>query len=293
MGLDERRTAHALAISLNLIAGTSGRFRTGLSPRWLLHATGVTNGSLAARAAAAGFEGDLALLDRDWLAESHGVAFLPATMLAMLDKPPYGQLSMKPYPSAKQAIAAIEALRALVAEGLRPSAITALRVNVPSAYQRMIDSKADPANRATTFSSVRYQMALALFAPRALDDVAREQMPWTPEMAAFMDKVTVTADGKLDDAYPRRWPAEVTVETAAGTMTRRLMAPLGDPETALDDGALADKARRMLSPAFDAAEIDGWLRAAREALSPAHAGRALKLLAQLALPNMERMEKVS
>jgi len=295
--LDARRTAHALAMSLNLIAGASGRFRTGLSPRWLLHASGVTAGALAARAAAAGFEGDLALLDRDWLTETHGVAFSAELMLTGLDVKPYGQLSMKPYPSAKQAIPAIEALRALVAEGLRPEEIRKVRVKVPRAYQRMIDSQADPTNRSTTFSSLRYQMALALFAPRSLYDIARERMPMTPEMIAFMAKVTVAADSALDSHYPRRWPAEVMVETGKGQVTRRLIAAPGDPESAFGEAALADKAQRMLSPTLAKGEIDAWMRTAREALSPERSVNALKILSmiaapQLTRPTMDQMEKV-
>jgi 2-methylcitrate dehydratase PrpD len=264
LGLSEAQTAHALSIALTLTAGGSGRFRQGQSPRWLLHGTAVRAGTLAAKAAAVGFTGDPGLLDREWLAQSHGVALDVEPMLAELGKAPsaYGALSIKPYSSAKQAIAAVEALRAIVADGVAPDAIRGVTVRVPPAYVGMIGGNVDINNRATTFASVRYQMALALFHPESLYDIERERLPLDERMTAFMGTIKVEADEALAAHYPTRWPATVVVDAGGRPIERTVLDATGDPGRPVDDRVLADKAARILDPLVGAKERDAWLDAA-------------------------------
>lgn len=268
LGLTETQTAHALSIALTLTAGGSGRFRQGPSPRWLLHGTAVRAGYLAAKAASAGFAGDPGLLDRAWLERSHGVVLDVERMLAGLGEAPsvYGALSIKPYSSAKQAIAAVEALRAVVADGIAADAIRAITVRVPPAYAGMIGANVDINNRATTFSSVRYQMALALFHPESLSDIERESLPFDERITRFMAAITVEADESLAPHYPARWPATVTVDVGGTPIERTVLDAPGDPDRPFDDKALADKAGRILNPLVGAKECDAWLDAASASL---------------------------
>ena len=264
LGLTEAQAAHALSIALTLTAGGSGRFRQGLTPRWLLHGTGVRAGYLAAKAGQAGFMGDRGLLDREWLKESHGVALDIGRFFDGLGAAPsaYAELSLKPYSSAKQAIAAVEALRAIVADGVAAEAIRAVTVRVPSAYAGMISAAVDVANRSTTFASVRYQMALALFHPEALYDIERGRLPLDARMNAFMATVKIEPDESLASGYPSRWPATVVVDAGGAPIERTVMDALGDPGNRLDDDEVADKAMRILDPIVGAEERAAWLEAA-------------------------------
>ena len=264
LGLNEAKTVSALSIALTLTAGGSGRFRQDLSPRWFLHGMGVRSGYLAAKAAEAGYVGDAGLLDRDWLQHSHGVALDINRLFEGLGKGRsiYSELSMKPFSSAKQAVAAIEALRLIVADGVAPESIRAVTVRVPKAYVGMIEGAGDSKNRATTFASVRFQMALALFHPNSLFDVARDKLPWDERMAAFVGKVKVEAADELAAHYPAHWPASVVVEAEGTSVTRTVIDALGDPASPLSEAALTDKAHRVLDPMVGADACKGWLDAA-------------------------------
>lgn len=281
--LDAAQAANALSIALTFTSGGTGRFAAGKTPRWLLHAQAVRSGLVAARAAREGYAGDTDLLDRPWLKDTHGLEAEPEALTAGLGEASvYADLSLKPWCSAKQAIGAVAALRALLDEGLRPEAVRAIRVRVPPAYARMIDAPADPARRSSTFASVRYQLALAAFAPASLFDVERADLPWDERITAFMAKIAVAPDEGLQAHYPRRWPAALDVETDIGPLAAEVVEAPGDPapERRLDDAALAEKAHRILDPELGAARADALIGAARAALDePAAAARLVTLLA--------------
>jgi 2-methylcitrate dehydratase PrpD len=225
---------------------------------------GVRSGYLAAKAADAGYVGDPGLLDRDWLAHSHGVALDLNRLFDGLGKGRsiYRELSMKPFSSAKQAVAAIEALRSILAEGVAPESIHAVTVRVPKAYVGMIEGAGDAKNRATTFASVRFQMALALFHPASLFDVARDKLPWDERMAAFVGKVKVEVADELASYYPARWPASVVVDAEGSLITRTMLDSPGDPVCPLSEASLVDKGHRVLDPMIGTDACTGWLDAA-------------------------------
>jgi 2-methylcitrate dehydratase PrpD len=250
LGLTAAQTANALSIALALTAGGSGRFDHGTSPRWVLHAVAVRAGCLAARAAGAGFGGDLDLLDRNWLEASHGVALRREILFDGLGQGPsaYTQLSIKPFCSAKQAIAAMQAFRELLDEGLDPQTARRITVRVPPAYAKMIDRRPEAGSRSSTFASARYQMALAAFRPDGLFEIGRDAPQADARMTALMDKIEIAPDEQLAPLYPKAWPASVTVETESGVRERRVIDALGDPANRLSAAALLDKAKRVLEP---------------------------------------------
>ena len=257
--LNERQTETALSIALTLSAGGVGRFEKGLSARWLLHAIAVRCGYVAALAAEAGFAGDPELFDRDWLKRSHGVEIDLARLLDGLGAGDsvYTQLSMKPYCSAKQAIAPTEAFRGLLGEGLRPEDMRRIIVRAPSEYVKMIDRMPESGNRSSTFASVRYQIALAAYHPERLTDIERAQTAIDAAMAALMNKIEIEADDAFRTVYPKYWPASVTIEMDTGSRERTVIEAPGDPQRRLSGSALAEKGRCVLEPLAGA-------RAARE-----------------------------
>ena len=260
IGLNVGQTAQALAIALTLTAGGSGRFRQGLSPRWFMHGTAVRAGYMAARAAQAGFCGDLGLLDRDWLEKTHGAALDTAILLDGLgETSAYPALSIKPYCSAKQAIAATEAFRKLLADGLKVEDIRSITVRVPPAYADMISGQADPKNRSTTFSSVRYQMALAAFALDGLYDVCRDRIIWNDRITDLMGRISVEKQPDLTRHYPQRWPAQIVAESSAGPRQIEIIDATGDPGARFDDAAILDKASRVLDPLVVPGAAAKWL----------------------------------
>ena len=268
-GLDEARTGHALSLAFMLMAGGVGRIHGAPSGRWFLYANAVAGGVAAAEAARADYRGDQQLLDKNWLADTHGIALDRARLAAGLATGSvYAALSIKPFCSAKQAIAAVEAFQAIVREeNVRSDAITKIRVRVPPAYAGMIATHAEPGARQSTLVSVAYQIALAALAPERLYDVDRSAPGADTDVVQFAAKVDVTPEVALESFYPRHWPAEVEVEVGGKILKRRVVAAAGDPEHPLGRAAVDDKAHRVLDTMLGSARVDEWLTLCHGALT--------------------------
>ncbi len=267
-GLNESRTGHALSLAFMLMAGGVGRIHGAPSGRWFLYANAVAGGVAAAQAARADYCGDPALLDKSWLAETHGIALDCDRLSKNLGAPSvYSALSIKPVCSAKQGIAAIEAFRAILDGGVHGDAITKVRVRVPQAYAGMISTAAVRGARQSTLVSVAHQLALAARKPDGLYDIDRSAPGQDAEVAQFAAKVEVVADATLEIFYPRHWPAEVEVEAGGKLFRHRVVEAAGDPERPLGRAQLDDKARRVLDPLVGAARSGEWLALCHDALA--------------------------
>jgi 2-methylcitrate dehydratase PrpD len=66
------------------------------------------------------------------------------------------------------------------------------------------------------------------------------------QVTAFRDKVTMTLDPEVDNAYPARWIGKVSVRTTTGrTLEGRVDEPKGDPGNTLSRAELEAKALRL------------------------------------------------
>jgi 2-methylcitrate dehydratase PrpD len=276
-GFDARQTADALSLALMLSTRGTGRPHGSPSARWLMFAVAVASGLSAVEAVRAGYRGDPALLDGTGFEDSWGFALdRDQLAAASLAHSVYPELSMKPFCSAKQSIAAVEALRAILATGIGPGAIAAVRVRVPPAYAAMIGLKAQDQVRTTTLVSAARQLALLAFDPARLYDVDRGAAITDPAILAFEAKVEIVADAALAQYYPHDWPAEVEVVGMDGSTRRELViAAPGDPGRPLDQDALDDKAHRLLDRLIGRDGAAGLIGIARRGLADESGCRAL------------------
>ncbi len=174
LGLTADRTAHALALALVMSSGGVGRWGTGWIGRWLVLGQAARAGCTAALAAAEGYTGDVTLLDGDWLRRTHGIAHDAAILTEGLGaQSVLTALSIKPYCSAKQAIAAIYGLRSILSHGVDADEIERVRVAVPPQYKAMIDHGVIAGARISSITSAPYQLALIAYAPDGLHDIVR------------------------------------------------------------------------------------------------------------------------
>ena len=170
LGLTAEKTANALAIALTMTSGSPGK-PVGASPRWLLLGLAARAGCAAALAASEGYAGDRNLLDDDWMIRTHGIPCDTGPLVAAREgEGAVGALSLKPYCAAKQTIAAIDAFRELLSQGISPDDIVALRVAVPPAYAEMIGHRNAAAGRIARITSAAYQLALAAYRPEELGE---------------------------------------------------------------------------------------------------------------------------
>ena len=250
-GFDVGQTADALSLALMLSTRGTGRPHGSPSGRWVMFGLAVAAGLSAVAAVRAGYRGDPSLLDGTGFEDTWGFALDRERLTAATTHSVYPGLSMKPFCSAKQSIAAVEALRAILATGIAPGAITAVRVRVPPAYAGMVALKAQDKVRTTTLASAARQLALLACDPDRLYDVDRTRPGSDPAVNAtvlgFEAKVEIVAEPALAQYYPNEWPAEVEVMLGDGSARRELVvsAP-GDPARPLDQAAIEDKAHRVL-----------------------------------------------
>jgi 2-methylcitrate dehydratase PrpD len=276
-GFDARQTAEALSLALMLSTRGTGRPHGSPSARWLMFAVAVASGLSAVAAVRAGYRGDPGLLDGTGFEDSWGFALdRDQLAAASLAHSVYPALSLKPFCSAKQSIAAVEALRAILATGIGPGSIAAVRVRVPPAYAAMVGLKAQDQVRTTTLVSAARQLALLTFDPERLYDVDRSEAITDPAILAFEAKVEIVADAALAQYYPHDWPAEVeVVGTDGSTRRERVIAAPGDPGRPLDQDALDHKAHRLLDRLIGHNGAAGLIGIARRGLADESGCRAL------------------
>src|SRR5436305_2412188 len=142
-------------------------------------------------------------------------------------------------------MAATQALRELMRDGATPGVMQDIRVAVPPPHIRMIDHGVVAGDRASHLTSVQYQMAMAAFRPDAVYDVGQSPGNLSPEITAFMGRITALGDDALLAEYPAIWPAHVSFRTSAGTVERTVTHVPGDPARPFDTAAVMEKFRRV------------------------------------------------
>jgi 2-methylcitrate dehydratase PrpD len=266
-GLDAKATANALAMGMAEATPGPGRPGPPLPSRWLILGEAARHGAMASRAAARGFTGDLDIVDGNWLKGGHGLEANPTAMTEGLGNgAALTSISLKPFCSAKQSVGAVSAMRNILARGVDPSAIRAVKVFVPEAYRAMISHPASAGNRSSSILSVAYQLGLAAHDPDGLYDVARERVAATGPVVEFAKKVTIAADPALAVHYPARWPARIEVETESGAASEEVVDAPGDPGKPLDMAGVRAKFHRVADRFLGPQAAEEWIAAAEAAL---------------------------
>jgi 2-methylcitrate dehydratase PrpD len=246
LGLDAAKTANAFAIALSLTSGALGT-PNGQSARWLLLGLAARNGCAAALMADEGYIGDHTLLDGDWLLRTHGISCDAATLLR--DRPDgdaINSISLKPYCCAKQCVAAIQAFRNVLDQGVAIEEIATVRVRVPRAYAAMIGHRQAADGRIRRLTSAAYNLAVAAYRPTELSGVSRFDQTTDPRIAAFMNCIEVQADDELARHFPQRWPARVDVTLKDGKLiSSTVLDTAGDPAKPFDAAEALAKFRHL------------------------------------------------
>jgi len=248
---DQDTTTHALSLALMMSSGRTSRFAGVPSGRWILIKEAVAAGIEAATAAHAGYKGDPELLDGDWMERAQGIAMNTAHLSPSASHSQALEgLSLKPFSTARQALAPTQALLDLIAEGLDPATIESIKVCVPPAYAGMISQKINPEIRGTGYVSVRFQMALAALRPLHLWDLDRSTVMRDQEVLAFAEKILVEACDELKTLYPACWPGEIEVRASGRNISRRVTQVRGDASLPLTPDARHTKTLNLLTPAI-------------------------------------------
>ena len=247
--LDVMQTAGALATALSASTGIAPPALAPDSSRSIALGFAAEYGVFAAMAAKQRALGDIQLLERR-AGRIAGVRISRGRLLqGARTRLFFDEISLKPYPIARQALAAVEACRELV--GRNTKGITAITVSVPSAQARIINHPSWPTNRMQSIAGVQYQIALALLAPERLMDLVRTPPFETPELRALAAKIRVREDARLELQYPETWPARVVVEWSGKGQSALVSTPRGDARYPMgwqDVLTKAPRYRKVLTP---------------------------------------------
>lgn len=256
-GLNERQTAHALSLALMMSSGRGGRFVSEPSGRWILMMGAVAVALKAVDAAACGFCGDLSLLDGPWLRNAVGGEPDISALTKDLDRcSAMKGLGLKPFSTARQALAPVQALLELINEGLDPAAVDRIEVFAPQAFASMISRPLEPL-RTSSYVNVGFQMALAALRPEGLFDLDRADAMVDPALCAFAERVRVAPEPALDTLYPAAWPGEICVYAGRERFRRRIEVAHGDAAQPLSPDDLRLKTCSLLRPVMSAAQAEG------------------------------------
>jgi 2-methylcitrate dehydratase PrpD len=147
-------------------------------------------------------------------------------------------------------MAATQALKELLAEGVAPDAVVRVGVAVLPPHLKMIDHGVAPGDRFSHLTSAPYQLALAAISP---DDAFRlTPGPIVPAVSSFMARIKVRAEEALLSAdYPRAWAAHVTVATHSKRYERTVTHVPGDPTRPFGEDELRQKFVRAVAPVLE------------------------------------------
>ncbi len=247
--LDATQTAHALALSLIMAAPGVGRHTATTTARWLAIGNAAARGLSAALAAEAGFTSDLDLADGEFMRNIYGIAPKVSALRDGLGETAIRQVSFKPWCAARQTMAAVQALKEILSEGVSVDSIDAIDVAVLPPHLKMIDHGVVAGDRFSHLTSVQYQMAVAALRPDTMLELGAPMEPISPLLRSFMARMNVRAEESLlAVAYPKSWPAQVTAVTATGRHERRVVHVPGDPARAMSEIDLKHKFCRLVAP---------------------------------------------
>src|SRR5881628_497129 len=251
--LNVSQTAGALSTALAAATGIAPPAVMENSSRWVSLGCAAEHGVAAAMAARQDALGDPQLLER-YRGRIAGVRISARRLLQGAGRVGrrflFDEIGLKPYPIARQALAAVEACRQLAGSGTK--GISAITVSVPSRQSRIIDRPARPSSRIQSITSVQYQIALALLSPNRLMEFDRTPPFQTETLRSLAAKVRVRRDARLEGQYPEMWPARVVVERSGKRKSIVVSTPLGDARNPMqwDDVLLKASRHRALLTAF-------------------------------------------
>jgi 2-methylcitrate dehydratase PrpD len=275
--LDVEATAHAVALALSASTAAIGRPSDQRTGRWFLFACAVANGVRAAQAARQGLQGDLGLLDGDWLERTRGIRFDPKPLQSQPSASLYSSLGLKPYCTARQCLAAGQAFRSLIEEGLDAAAARAVRVRVPPIYAGMISAKPNRHSRSTTLVGAPLQLALTALRPESRCLVDRTGIQTSETLFRYAERVSVVPDESLQRVFPRQWPAIVEVDSEQGTTSKAVFVVRGDPADRLTEADLVEKAHATLDAVLGRPAVSAWISKAMATFDDASACKRLAM----------------
>lgn len=245
LDLDEEQTLHALGNAGTQSSGFWQFMESGAMSKHLHAGRAAESGWLAAEMAQFGFTGSPEILEGEkGLYAGMCIDPIPGAVLADADSPWQLPLtSIKPWPSCRHTHPAIDC--ALELHGLLDGESIA-EVTVDT-YQAALDvcDRLNPENEYQAKFSLYHTVSIALLDGKV--DLSSFTKSARSQTELLRSNTLVNVADPFASAYPQSWGSGVTVKTKGGEPLRTQRKDCkGDPELALNDQEMHDKAANLI-----------------------------------------------
>src|SRR5579871_2103413 len=284
------QTLAAVVIAGSMAAGSMEFLAEGAWTKRIHPVLGAQNGIQAALLAAESFTGPRHILEgRDGFLQGYSRDPRPERLTQALGESfEILRTAVKPHACCRYMQGPIDAILGLTREhGIQPGAIAKIEVAVLEAGWGIVCEprarKYHPESIVDAQFSMPFGAAVAVVCGAAgLDQFTVEQIR-SPLLQRIMERVVLEKDNRLEETFPREWPARAAIHLTDGRSYEKFVRyPKGDPENPLTWEEMTAKFRSLadgILPADGCARVIGGIAAANPA--------ALVAVCRLSLPSAD------
>ena len=256
--LNQKKMTNALGIAGSQAAGSmeflaDGAFTKRLHPGWAAH-----SGMIAALLARENFTGPATIIEGKFgFLRAYSQGSNPDKILENWGNPyQVMKTSIKPHACCRYKQGPIDGILKIMGENeLSASDIEKVTVSILKAGYPIIaepkEMKYSPRSVVDAQFSMPFGAAVAILHGNATLDKYSMENIHSSRVKAMMDRILCVEDPDIEKEFPRKWPAVVSILTAAGKhYSTRIDYPKGDPENPLSWNELKDKFQDLVSPIF-------------------------------------------
>jgi 2-methylcitrate dehydratase PrpD len=268
LGLTAEQTLAAVGIAGSMAAGSMEFLAEGAWTKRIHPGLAARNGIEAALLAAEEFTGPRHMFEgRDGFLHSYSRNPVPECLTAGLGNS-YEILhtAVKPHACCRYMQGPIDAVLDLLREHrIEPNQVCKIEVAVLEAGWAIIaeprELKYNPESVVDAQFSMPFGAAVAVVCGGAgLDQFTLEQVR-SPRLREMMQKVVLVKDARLEETFPREWPARATIEIENGQQYEKFIRhPKGDPENPLTWDEMAAKFRSLAGVVLSPERCDEVIR---------------------------------
>ena len=261
LGLTAEQTLSAVGIAGSMAAGSMEFLAEGAWTKRIHPGLAAQNGIHAAMLAAEGFTGPQRILEgRDGFLQGYSRRPVPERLIDELGESfEILHTAVKPHACCRYMQGPIDAILELTREHkIEPGQVQRIEASVLEAGWDIVceprHKKYHPESVVDAQFSMAFGAAVAvLHGAAGLDEFTLEQVR-SPQVRRMMGKVTLLKDARLEENFPREWPARAAIYLSDGRRYEKFVRhPKGDPENPLTWEEMAAKFQALAGGVLSAA----------------------------------------
>jgi 2-methylcitrate dehydratase PrpD len=264
LGLTAEQTLAAAGIAGSMAAGSMEFLAEGAWTKRIHPGLAAQNGIHAALLAAEGFTGPQHILEgRDGFLHGYSRNPVPERLTANLGESfEILHTAVKPHACCRYMQGPIDAILAIMREhNLQAAQIHRIEVAVLEAGWGIVAEprakKYNPESVVDAQFSMPFGAAVAAMDGAAGLDQFTVEKARSPKIRKLMGKVALVKDPRIEENFPKEWPAHVVIELDNGQRYEKsIRYPKGDPENPLTWGEMTAKFRSLAGSVISAERCD-------------------------------------